>query len=168
MSDVFATVMREIEEHVAQAGWDAPARLFALVSSEALIESDPHMAAELGISADDGLTPVEQDAVPTDRPIDEFLAHVGWPESVVGAVLAIERLVLPTKAEAEIADADDLVEAAMSHPLREEVRIVVGVLADGQRLCLLRMRKHDEAESVSVSPDLAPGLADAIAATFED
>ena len=44
----------DLEKHVAEAGWDQPPRLFALVETVDLLRREPHLATELGL---DGSTP---------------------------------------------------------------------------------------------------------------
>src|SRR3954454_19058197 len=66
-------VLLEVERHVGSAGWDQPARLFALVSTARLITAEPALADRLGrpsatlaAGPDDHLTAVEQEHfVPT-------------------------------------------------------------------------------------------------------
>jgi hypothetical protein len=60
----------------------------------------------------------------------------------------------------------DVVDWASEHPQRREARLGVAVLRDGSRACTVRMRGQDEDELL-VGPDLAPDLADALAATLE-
>ena len=43
-----ATAVLEIERHAAEAGWDQPARLFALVETAGLVAREPHLADNLG------------------------------------------------------------------------------------------------------------------------
>ena len=50
----------ELEHHVAQAGWDAPARLFALVETDALVAAEPDLARSLQLrTSADGAAPAE-------------------------------------------------------------------------------------------------------------
>jgi hypothetical protein len=183
MSDHLTSVMTEIEQYVATAGWDQKARLFALVDTHDLVRREPAMAARLGLDgleSDDAvagsLTPVEQDGL-EDVPLDELLGQIGWPPEVVGCAVVDEVLVLPPGAEAEAPeDADDEAAAAWvaAHPARREVRLAVGVLRDGSRMATLRLRADGEtpadgyADEVVVGPDLAPGLAEALLETFSE
>ena len=174
MSVRLTQVVVEVERHAAASGWDQPARLFALVDTAELLAREPHLAAALGSNAQplpDGsaaLTPIEQEDL-GDDPLDELLARIVWPDEVLGCAVVVERLMLPPSAEPAVADLDDE-EAARSvaeHPEREEVRIAVGVLRDGERECAIRLRSHDDDRSVMSGADLVPGLAEALAATFE-
>ena len=87
----------------------------------------------------------------------------------MGCAVVVERLMLPPSAEAAVTDLDDVEAAqqAAAHPDREEVRIAVGVLRDGDRECAVRLRSHDDDRSVLSGRDLVPGLAEALAATLE-
>lgn len=160
--------VREIERHAAGAGWDRAPRLFALVPSAALVAAEPALAAQLGLDpepAPDALTPVEQDDLAFDQPLEDLLATIEWPAEVLGVALVLETVVLPPAAEEALPeDRPDV--AAAAHPEREEARIAVAVLRDGSRACALRWRRHDDDTDVLTAPDLAPGLAEALAATL--
>lgn len=176
MKSVLTRTVLEIERHVAAAGWDQPPRLYALVETEDLLRREPALVAQLGAGVADPITPIEQEQLPAGSPLEDALAHVGWGPEVLGAAVAIERLLLPPGAEDElqaqidggmVRDADVATWAAR-HGDREDVRIVVGVLRDGARDTALRLRSHDRADAVLSGPDLVPGLADALAATLAD
>jgi len=164
----------EIDEYASGLGWDQPARLFALVDTARLRTQEPALAAQLGLEDEQqtsGLTPIEQDEIPWDQPLDEFLATIAWPDAVTGCALTVERLMLPPSAEAEVPQ--DLGEAELAkwvagHPERQEVRMTVAVLRDGARESALRLREKDSPTEVLTGSDLVPGLAEALAATFED
>ncbi len=164
----------EIDEYASGLGWDQPARLFALVDTARLRVQEPALAAQLGLEDEQqtsGLTPIEQDEIPADQPLDEFLATIAWPDAVTGCALTVERLMLPPSAEAEVPQ--DLGEAELAkwvagHPERQEVRMTVAVLRDGARESALRLREKDSPTEVLTGSDLVPGLAEALAATFED
>jgi hypothetical protein len=167
-------VAREIDRHAGTRGWDQPPRLYALADTAELARREPGLAAQLGLTGPGavpeggGLTPVEQDPLPTDRPLDEVLATITWPAEVVGCALVIESLVLPPTAEADLPDPDEVDVAAWvaSHPDRRDVRITVAVLRDGSRECVVRLRDHDAEAMVLAGTDLAPALGDALATTF--
>jgi hypothetical protein len=164
---VLPDVLAQVESHVHAAGWDRPPALFALVRAGRFTADDPGTAARLGIDAapPDTLTPVEQEPL-ADSPLDEVLAGIAWPDSVDGCVLTQEIVVLPPSAEAEMTAG---VAEAASHPDRREARLVVGVLRDGSRAALLRLRARPadgSDDEVLVGPDLAPNLAAALLATF--
>ncbi|MEU9735883.1 PPA1309 family protein [Streptomyces sp. NPDC048002] len=164
----------EIDEYASGLGWDQPARLFALVDTARLRAQEPGLAAQLGLEDEQetsGLTPIEQDEIPTGKPLDEFLATIAWPGAVAGCALTVERLMLPPSAEAQVPK--DLDERALTqwvarHPERQEVRMTVAVLRDGTRDSALRLREKDAPTEVLTGKDLVPGLAEALAATFEE
>ncbi|MFB7509582.1 PPA1309 family protein [Streptomyces broussonetiae] len=164
----------EIDEYVSGLGWDQPARLFALVDTARLRSQEPSLAAQLGLeneSETTGLTPIEQDELPAGKPLDDFLGTIAWPDAVAGCALSVERLMLPPSAEAQVpqnlSDAK-LAQWVAQHPERQEVRMTVAVLRDGSRESALRLREKDSPSEVLTGPDLVPGLADALSATFAD
>ncbi len=169
MTDPLPRLVREIENHVAGAGWDQGARLFALVPTAELLAREPGLAALLGAAVDDALTPVEQEELPDHASIEELLGGLAWPADVAGAALVVERVVLPPEAEADLPDDEGAALAVLAdHPLRQDVRLAVATLRDGTRSAAMRFRLHDDPVQVLVGPDLVPGLADALAATLED
>lgn len=161
--------MLDLERHSAQEGWDSAPRLYALVRSTELRRAEPDLADQLGLPPDgDTLAALEQPPLPDKDAVEDALASIAWPDAVEGCAIIMERVVLPPEAEDEIPD--DEAEAAAfaaSHPKREDVRMVVGVLRDGARHSALRLRRHDSDDEVLAGPDLVPALAEALAATFE-
>jgi hypothetical protein len=162
-------VVRDLERHSAEEGWDLPPRLYALVESAELLRQEPGLAEQLGLSAStDTIAALEQPPLPDSVSIEESLATIIWPEAVAGCALVVERVVLPPEAEEQMPDDEGEALAWLAgHPLREEVRMVVGVLRDGSRHSALRLRKHDSNDEVLSEADLVPALADALAATLE-
>lgn len=162
-------VVLDLERHAVQTGWDAPPRLYALVESSELCRREPALAARLGLQEDsDALAALEQGELPEAGSLEETLARIAWPQTVAGCALVIERMVLPPGAEEEMPeDEAAALEWAASHPQREDVRMVVGVLRDGDRHSALRLRRHDTDDEVLSGRDLVPALADALAATLE-
>lgn len=167
-----AAAVLEIEHHLSGEGWDQPARLYALVPTAGLIEHEPQLAAAMGLGPAAGpgeLTPVEQDQLSPDRPLERVLETITWPTSVVGCAAVVERLVLPPTADADIPDDPaDAEEFAREHPDRQEVRIVAGATRAGATYCALRLRAHDDDLSVVGGADLVPGLLQLLSATLED
>jgi hypothetical protein len=160
-----AAAVLEIERHAAELGWDQPARLFALVDTSRLVDREPHLAGSVG---DAELTPVEQDGLATGRPLEDQLATISWPETVDGCAAMVERFVLPPDVEAELPDEPDAVASYVaSHPDRQEVRIVAGALRSGASFCALRLRAHDDDESVLGCEDLVPALLELVRGTLE-
>jgi len=169
---VLQAAVREIEEHSADAGWDQPARLYALVPTADLLRREPTLAAAMGLdesTASGSLTPVEQDEVPVDTPLETVLGRIVWPAEVFGCAAVVERFVLPPGADATLPD--DPAEAeryAAEHPDRQEVRIVAGATREGSTYCALRLRSHDDPLSVLESPDLVPALLELVRSTLEN
>lgn len=170
----------EIDDYAADLGWDQPARLFALVDTARLRAQEPELADQLGLTDADStsvatLTPVEQDALPADAPLDEFLATIAWPDAVSGCAMTMERLMLPPSVESTVPEGlqEDGAEAQLAqwvaeHPERQEVRMTVAVLRDGARESAVRLRERDHPTEVLTGADLVPGLAEALAATLCD
>ena len=165
-ADPLQVVAVETERYVARGGWDQPARLFALVPTHELAASAPSLdgAAEAGPQ---DLSAVEQDGFDPGDDLQGALLRIMWPDAVHGVALSIERIVLPPAAEADLADGDSI-ELLQNHPERKDVRLVVAVLRGGQSICLLRQRAYDSDDMVAMSPDLASGLAEALAATLSE
>ncbi|MCW2621594.1 MAG: hypothetical protein JWL64_1196 [Frankiales bacterium] len=160
-------VVGEVEQHVAEAGWDQPPQLFALVETDALLAAEPQLAETMGIVGGNpgALTPIAQEPL-ADRPLDEALATIEFGEQVLGVVLAHEVVVLPPSAEAALDSAGDGQDPA-AHPEARDVRMVVGVLRGGGQAAVLRLRTVGDGEDDRLTgPDLAPGLAAALAATL--
>lgn len=167
-----AAAVLEIEEHVAGEGWDRPARLYALVDTADLVAAEPALASLMGLdesSAAGSLTPVEQDQLGTGERLEDVLPTIVWPPGVAGCAAVAERLVLPPGADAEIPeDPAAAEEYAAQHPDRQEVRIVAGVTRGGSTYTALRMRAHDDAQSVVGGEDLVPQLTQLLAATLAE
>ena len=81
------SVVGEVEGHVAEAGWDQPPQLFALVQTEQLLRAEPQLAQTMGLVAGDpaSLTPVAQEPL-TDAPLDQQLSSMIFGEEVLGVV----------------------------------------------------------------------------------
>ncbi|GAA2140413.1 PPA1309 family protein [Streptomyces synnematoformans] len=186
-ADPLTRAVLELDEYASGFGWDRPPRLFALVDTAQLRAQEPGLAERLGLgdagngaepgsgagaepAAQVSYTPIEQQELPEGQPLDEFLGTIAWPDAVSGCALTVERLMLPPAAEAEVPEGLD--EAGLNawvteHPRREEVRMTVGVLRDGSREAALRLRSKDAPTEVLTGPELVPGLARALAATFD-
>ena len=149
MAEIFlAEAVVDVEAHVASTGWDAPLRVFALVSTQAALEAEPELAKML---------PAETVEAARDNPL-----HLTSVEQVV------ERIILPPTAEEGIPEDPSAALAYLSeHPDRQDVRMAVGVLRDGTSWCALRSRSNDSAAEVAGGPALVPGLVEALRATFD-
>lgn len=169
-----ADAVVDVERHVASTGWDAPTRVFALVSTQAALAAEPELATVLppatvqAAQADPThLTSVEQDGLPDSESLEDLLASIVWPETVTGAAVVVERSILPPSAEADIPDDPAAALAFLAdHPDRQDVRMAVGVLRDGASWCALRTRSNDSDEDVATGLNLVPGLIEALRSTF--
>jgi hypothetical protein len=170
LDPALAAAVLEIESHIAEAGWDQPGHLYALVDTAALVRREPALASAMGLdhaSAEGSLTPIEQEQLPADR-FEAALASIAWGPEVTGCAAVVERLVLPPQADEAIPD-DPAAAAtfAAEHPERQEVRMVVGVTRAGSSYCALRLRAHDDDHSVVGGADLVPELIALLGATLE-
>lgn len=167
-----ASAVLEIEAHIAESGWDQPARLYALVHTADLVKQEPDLARAMGLdeaSAAGSLTPVEQDELPPGGLLEDALGLIMWPESVAGCAAVVERLVLPPDVEADVPDDVEAAAAfAREHPDRQEVRIVAGVTRAGATYSAMRLRAHDDAQSVVGGTDLVPGLTTLLGSTLDN
>jgi hypothetical protein len=167
-----ATAVLEVEAHVARDGWDQPARLYALVDTATLVAQEPALAAAMSIDGpgDDGsFTSIEQDGLPPGQALEQALESMAWPDSVAGCVAVIERLVLPPDADDDLPEDPTSAELfAREHPDRQEVRMVAGVTRAGASYCALRLRAHDDEQSVVNGTELVPGLLELLHATLHD
>lgn len=160
----------ELDRHAATSGWDQPARLFALVPTGELLLNEPSLAGVLGVDpgADlaGSLTPVEQDDLPADSPLEELLAQIAWPAEVHGTAVIVERLVLPPSVGDLPEDPSLARELAASHPEAEEVRMVAAATRTGSTYCALRLRSHDDDTAVIEGADLVPALLELLLGTL--
>jgi len=167
-----AAAVLEIESHIASAGWDQPARLYALVPTVELVAKEPTLAHAMGLdeaAAEGSLTPVEQDPIGPDSDLERSLESITWPPGVAGCAAVVERLVLPPDAETEVLeDPDRATTYAREHPDRQDVRIVAGATRAGATYCALRLRAADDDQSVLAGADLVPGLLALLRDTLED
>ena len=166
--------VREIEMHVAQGGWDAPSRVFALVRTSVALEASPELAEQLpdvAASAQQNphhLLSIEQEDLPPADSLEELLGSLSWPESVHDAAVVVERFILPPAAEEGMPqDVEEALHFLNTHPDRQEVRLVVAAMRGGPSWCAVRTRQNDTAEAVGLGPELVPGLIDAVRATLD-
>lgn len=165
----------EIERHVAEAGWDGPVRVFALVRTQEALLTEPGLAAQLEPSVLAAataqpwhLTSIEQEELPSAPDLETLLAGLSWPATVDGMAVTVERVVLPPAAEEAMPDdAGAALEYLLAHPERQDVRLAVGALRGGPSWCAVRMRADDDPQQVGQGPDLVPGLVAAVRSTFD-
>lgn len=167
---MLATLAREIEDFVGAAGWDQGPQLFALVPTTELLAEQPDLAGQ--VDADAALTPIAQDALPSDD-LGDALAQIQWPDAVHGCALAQEIVILPPDAQSEVESAGEdsagLERIAAAHPQRREARLVAAVHRNHAAACVLRLRGLDsDPEEIVEHPELAPNLVDALLATLRD
>lgn len=157
--------LMDVERHVSSAGWDQPARLFALVTTSTLLEVEPQLRGRVPEGSPDALTAIEQDEFHATENVVERLGGIFWPDTVEGCALAMERAFLPPQYEADIpADPAEAATFVAKHPHRTDVRVVVGVLRDGSRHGLARLLSNPE--DLLAGEDLVPGLPEALVDTF--
>lgn len=165
-----AHAVREVEAHAHEAGWDQAPQLFALVPTDELLAREPALGAQLGLDATAAagtLTPVQQEQLPVDKPLEETLHGIMWPPEVAGCAAVLERLTLPPEAEREMPDDPaQAQEYAANHPDRHEVRMAAGVTRDGNQHCVLRVRTHEGA--LVQGRDLVPTLTRLLLDTLRD
>ncbi|MDO5701146.1 MAG: PPA1309 family protein [Bowdeniella nasicola] len=167
-----AVCTSEIDTHLTAIPWDGQVYLFALIRTAEALASDPAFAAEapahVRAEAEENpehLTAVVQDNLPAVETTEELLATIAWPQAVHGAAIALERIVLPPQAEAELG-ANPSPEDYLTHPDREDVRMVVSALRTGETWSVIRMRHHDD--EVLGGANLVPQLTEALHATLRD
>ena len=157
----------DTEQHVAAAGWDQAPRLFAIARNADIARREPALAEQLAGVDPDAYSTIEQEGMPPTSSIESMLGRLAWPDEVDGVALSIERIVVPPEAEQDLPeDPEQASEALAAHPDREDVRLLVAVLRDGEAVCLLRQRKHDSDDKVAIGNDIAPGLVEALRATL--
>jgi hypothetical protein len=114
VTDPLALVALDTERHVAAAGWDQPARLFALVRTDELLVREPHLRDQMRESdlVPGSFTAIEQEGLPATSSIETLVGRIAWPDEVDGCAFAIERMVVPPEAERDLpARAEEAVEA---------------------------------------------------------
>ncbi len=162
----------EIEKSASALGWDRPSTVYALVPTKDLLgleELPDDMRAHLKSGwdgTDTSLTAVIQEDLPGSD-LEETLAQLAWPESVAGAAVCTERVMVPPEAqEGAPEDPEEAIEYFANHPDRDEIRIVAGVLRTGEAWCAIRARSHDHDDEVAEGANLVPGLVEALFTTF--
>lgn len=167
MNEALVAALLEVERHTGHGGWDQPARLFALVRTADLVAAEPALAEQLtrhDLPAD-ALSSIEQDEFHSGADLVGDLDRITWPPTVVGCAVAVERTFVPPQVEPDLPeDPDAAAEFVARHPLRQDVRVVVGVTRAGDRHGLARLRTQPD--ELLGGADLVPGLTDALARTL--
>lgn len=167
--ETLLTALVEIESFVGRAGWDQPARLFALVSTTDLLAAEPSLAGQLKKTGPGALSSVEQEDFRSGTDLLTALGQLAWPATVAGCALATERSFLPPAAEADIPARPDLAaEFVAAHPDRQDLRVVAGALrgADGGVLTHCVARLTSDPTDLLMGTDLVPALTRALACTL--
>ncbi len=169
--EALVAALVELEHHVADAGWDTPPRLFALVETDALAAAEPDLARSLGLrttadgAAPGALTAIEQDTFAASGDLLADLDGIEWPDEVFGTAVAAVRTFLPAGADVELPeDPDAAASFVAAHPSAQEIRVVVGVDRSGQQHGVARLRSQPD--ELLGGSDLVPGLAAALAHTL--
>ena len=155
------SALKEIERYVGHAGWDQPARLFALVPTDELVRAEPGLAAQLNVASGDRLSSIEQDDFHAGTDLFATLSRLSWPAGVKGCALVCERSFRPSWVRETVpTDATAAMDFVADHPDREDIRIVVGVMRDGSQQAVARLRSHpdDLLSGAELVPDLAHAL----------
>lgn len=167
-----AQAVYEIERAASGLGWDRPTTVYALVPTVELLAL-PELPAEMRTHLEstwngnpEALTAVIQEDLPGED-LEDTLAQLGWPDSVAGAAVCTERVMVPPAAqEAAPEDPLEAVEYFANHPDRDEVRLVAAVMRTGEAWCAVRARSHDNDDEVGEGSNLVPGLVEALFTTF--
>lgn len=170
-SEVLLAALVEIERVVGSAGWDQPARLFALVPTVELLAAEPSLADQLTVTSPDALSSIEQDDFRPGTDLLSALGQIIWPASVAGCALATERSFLPAECEATIPhDPQSAAEFVASHPKRCDLRVVAGALRGpgGTTVTHCAARLASNPEDLLVGADMVPALTQAVAWTLHD
>ena len=168
--DALVAATLDIERHVGRAGWDQPARLFALVRTDALLAAEPTLAdqlRDLPALPEGALTAIEQDEFRSSGDLVGDLERITWPDSVSGCALSVERVFVPPAVEADIpVDPDAAADFVARHPQRQDARVIVGVTRRGQTHGVVRLKAHPD--DLLGGDGVVPGLARALASTLVD
>jgi len=151
---VLAETIRELDQHVADSGWDQPARLFAIVPTADLATDHPELVSP---EHPGQFMFVEQDAPLDNENLIGSLEQISWPFEIMGAALAIERLISMQP--------DDEIDAE-AESQTQELRIIALVMRDGSNMNAIRQRSYDDETNVAVASDLVPALNMALLQTF--
>ena len=107
-----AHVVLDIEKAALLVGWDHAPSLYALVHTATLLDQ-PDLPEELKDAlrqewdgTDTHLNAIIQEDFQGED-LEEMLAHLAWPPSVVGAALSLERVIVPPEVEAQAPEDPD-------------------------------------------------------------
>ena len=107
-----AHVVLDIEKAASLVGWDHAPSLYALVRTATLLDQ-PDLPEELKDAlrqewdgTDTHLSAIIQEDFQGED-LEDMLAHLAWPPSVVGAALSLERVIVPPEVEAQAPEDPD-------------------------------------------------------------
>ena len=171
IDEALVAALIELEHHVAESGWDQPPRLFALVRTDELIAAEPQLAQQQGLRGSaqgghpDALTAIEQDQFDPGADVVGELVDIVWPETVLGCALSMESSFLPAGAEVGVPeDPSAAARFVADHPLRQDIRVVIGVTRDGSQHGVGRL--VSQPDELLGAADLVPGLGTVLAHTL--
>lgn len=151
------------------AGWDQPARLFALVPTTARSRSEPALADQLTVTGPDALSSIEQDGFHPGTDLMTALSQICWPPTVAGCALSTERSSLPYRGRTGHPRQSELAEFAAQHPQRQDLRVVAGcVRATDGAILTTAARVATNPDDLLVGADMVPALTQAVAWTLQD
>lgn len=166
------SVLMEIENGAASVGWDRPPSIYALVPTKELMgtpEIPGDVLADLERAwdgADTHLSAILQESV-VGEDVEELLPKLAWPESVWGAAVTVERIIVPPAVEEEAPeDPDEALAFISNHPARTDVRLSVAVTREGDSWCAIRARNFDDAGHVATGETLVPSMVEALKIGF--
>lgn len=165
-------VTTDLERDNAKKGWDQPPALYALVPTKDLLQlEDLAPAARVDLEetwdgSETHLAAVLQAALQEDN-VEDFLPRIVWPDSVAGAALSVERIIVPPEVEDDAPeDPDEALEYISNHPARTDVRLTIGVSREGESWCLIRTKTFDDDNTVACGEELIPSLVEALKVGF--
>ena len=155
-----------LEKDIASLGWDRPPSLFALVYTKSIFpqleaEMDSKQAEQLRGALTENplhLTAVLQDHLPSVD-LMQTLGHLVFGEDVAGVAVAMERFLVSPQADTEAPeDPKKREQFLLSHPSRQDVRIVAAATRDGNTWCASRARSEDSDDMVAHGESIVPEL----------
>lgn len=146
-------VIRELDAHVAEFGWDQSVQLFAILNepSEPTMELPEIPEEQHG----EQLYFEPQGLDFSDNSIVDVLSKVGWNDAVQGLALVAERII-----SAENQNATDY--ETESYSTTQEIRVFSIAMRDGRTMNAIRYRIHDDPKDLLVGPNLVPELNEAL------
>jgi len=145
-------VIRELDDHIANSGWDQPTALFAIVSGD---PDSPEQTDAASVQSNKQLLFEPQGIDFSDQAIIDVLRTLGWDEAVSGLAIAAERII-----SVENEDAKDLEQDAYS--TTQEIRVLAIVMRTGETMNAIRYRSHDEPDDLLTGENLVPELNQAL------